>query len=147
MSQIIEFLAEVGKRLRLEDNAWLQESFALALAAGGLAEPILRGVYDDLPRMFDPQGLTAMVDKSVGIPFLDGWVPSAAPFDNVRVRAMGTRQLHITAGNVPVVAALTIVRGALTKSDDRQCDRTDSDRGGCQPSRNQARRCRLLEGR
>jgi hypothetical protein len=24
--------------------------------AGGLAEPILRGVYDDLPRMFDPQG-------------------------------------------------------------------------------------------
>ena len=117
MRQIIEFLAEVGTRLKLEDNAWLQESFALALAAGGLAEPILRGVYDDLPRMFDPRGLTEMVDKSIGIPFLDGWVPSAAPFENVRVRAMGTRQLHITAGNVPVVAALTVVRAALTKSD------------------------------
>ena len=117
MWQIIEFLAEVGSRLKLEDNAWLQESFALALAAGGLAEPILRGVYDDLPKMFDPHGMTEMIDRSVGIPFLDGWVAAPSPHDNVRVRAMGTRQLHITAGNLPVVAALTIVRGALTKSD------------------------------
>ena len=117
MSEIIEFLAEAGKRLRLEDNAYLQQSFQLALDAGGLAEPILRGVYDDLPRFFDPQGLTALVDRTVGIDYLDGWVPSHQPYDNVRVRAVGTRQLHITAGNVPVVAALTIVRAALTKSD------------------------------
>jgi hypothetical protein len=34
----------------------------------------------------------------------------------VSIRAVGTRQLHITAGNVPVVAALTIVRAGLTKS-------------------------------
>ncbi len=114
---IVDFLAEVGKRLRLEDNAWLQESFALALQAGGLAEPILRGVYDDLPRMFDPAGMSELIDKSVGIPYLDGWVPGDGQYANCRVRAVGTRQLHITAGNVPVVAALTIVRGALTKSD------------------------------
>src|SRR4029077_18584525 len=44
------------------------------------------------------------------------WVAKDAR-SNVRVRAIGTRQLHITAGNVPVVAALTIVRAALTKSD------------------------------
>ena len=114
---IVEFLGEVGKRLRLDDNPWLQESFALALQAGGLAEPILRGVYEDLPRMFDPDSLMALAEKSVGIAYLDGWVASAAPNENCRVRAVGTRQLHITAGNVPVVAALTIVRGALTKSD------------------------------
>ncbi len=115
--EIVEFLAEAGKRLRLEDNAFLQESFALALQAGGLAEPILRGVYDALPMMFDPDGLTALVDQTIGIPYLDGWVPTAGGHENVRVRAVGTRQLHITAGNVPVVAALTIIRGALTKSD------------------------------
>jgi hypothetical protein len=115
--QIVDFLAEVGKRLRLDDNAWLQESFALALQAGGLAEPILRGVYDDLPRMFDPKAMFDLIDKSVGADYLDGWVAADGPHANVRVRAVGTRQLHITAGNVPVVAALTIVRGALTKSD------------------------------
>jgi len=113
---IIDFLAEAGKRLRLEDNAYLQESFALALRAGGLAEPILRGVYDDLPHMFDPAAMLAQIDSTVGIDYLDGWVPSPIG-PHCRVRAVGTRQLHITAGNVPVVAALTIVRGALTKSD------------------------------
>ena len=114
---IVDFLAEVGKRLRLDDNPWLQESFALALQAGGLAEPILRGVYDDLPHMFDPKAMFDLIDKSVGVDYLDGWVCADGPHANVRVRAVGTRQLHITAGNVPVVAALTIVRGALTKSD------------------------------
>lgn len=44
MSQIIELLAELGKRLRLDDNPLLQESFELALKAGGLVEPILRGL-------------------------------------------------------------------------------------------------------
>lgn len=117
MQHIIEFLAEVGKRLRLEDNTYLQQSFALALQAGGLAEPVLRGVYDGMPRMFDPRTLTALVDKTIGINYLDGWVPGDGAYSNVRVRAVGTRQLHITAGNVPVVASLTIIRAALTKSD------------------------------
>ena len=116
MADIIDFLAEAGKRLRLEDNPYLQESFALGLQAGGLAEPILRGVYDELPHMFDPAGLTAMADSTIGIEYLDGWVAKPG-HPNVRLRAVGTRQLHITAGNVPVVAGLTIVRGALTKSD------------------------------
>ena len=117
MRDIIAFLAALGERLRLDDNPYLQQSFELALAAGGLAEPILRGVYDALPHMFEADGLTALVDHTVGIPYLDGWVPAPGAHGNVRVRAIGTRQLHITAGNVPVVAALTIVRAALTKSD------------------------------
>lgn len=117
MREIIDFLAEVGKRMRLDDNPLLQESFALALRAGGLAEPILRGVYDGLPHMFDPESLTEQIDRTIGIDYLDGWVPAPGKDAHVRVRAVGTRQLHITAGNVPVVAALTIVRGALTKSD------------------------------
>jgi hypothetical protein len=117
MANIVEFLTEVGKRLRLEDNAWLQQSFDLALKAGGLAEPILRGVYDGLPHMFDKKGLMELVDSTIGVSYLDGWAAAKAPHQNVRVRAVGTRQLHITAGNVPVVAALTIVRAALTKSD------------------------------
>ncbi len=115
--QIVDFLAAAGKRLRLEGNPYLQESFALALRAGGLDEPILRGVYDTLPGMFDPRGLMELAERTIGTDYLDGWVPAPAPDSNVRVRAVGTRQLHITAGNVPVVAALTIIRAALTKSD------------------------------
>jgi hypothetical protein len=117
MAEIIEVLAELGKRLVLNDNPLLQESFELALKAGGLAEPILRGVYDALPHMFDTQGMTALVDKTIGLAYIDGWVPGGGDYDCVSIRAVGTRQLHITAGNMPVVAAMTIARAGLTKSD------------------------------
>lgn len=117
MRQIIAFLAELGPRLRLDDNVHLQESFALALEAGGLSEPVLRGVYDGLPRLFDPKLLTETVERTIGIRYLDGWVPEAGEGAHCRVRAIGTRQLHITAGNVPVTAAFTVMRGALAKSD------------------------------
>lgn len=117
IAEIIDLLAELGKKLKLDDNALLQESFALSLQAGGLAEPILRGVYDALPHMFEPASLTALADKTIGIPYLDGWVPGGKGYETIRIRAVGTRQFHITAGNVPVVAALTIARAGLTKSD------------------------------
>src|SRR5262245_33568169 len=117
MAQIIEVLAELGKRLVLDDNPLLQESFELALRAGGLAEPILRGVYDALPHMFTPEGMTQLVDKTIGLAYIDGWVPSGGDYDCVSIRAVGTRQLHITAGHVPVVAAMTLARAGLTKSD------------------------------
>jgi hypothetical protein len=117
MRDIVDFLAEVGKRLRLEDNEYLQQSFALALQAGGLEEPILRQVYEDLPRMFDPKAMMELVEHTIGVDYLDGWVAGHRDYPNVRVRAIGTRQLHITAGNVPVVAAMTVARAALTKSD------------------------------
>lgn len=117
MRSIIDLLVALGTRMRLEDNAWLQESFALALEAGGLSEPVLRGVYDGLPALFDGDMLTATVENTIGMRYLDDWVPAPGDGAHCRVRAIGTRQLHITAGNVPVVAALTIIRGALTKSD------------------------------
>ncbi len=117
MLEIIDLFVELGKRLRLDDNELLQQSFALALKAGGLAEPILRGVYDALPHMFERSMMTSLVDKTIGLDYIDGWVPGSAPYGNVSVRAVGTRQLHITAGNVPVVAAMTVARAALTKSD------------------------------
>lgn len=117
MREVIDFLVEAGKRLRLDDNPYMQESFALALQAGGLAEPILRGVYDGLPGMFDGADLTDQVENTIGTAYLDGWVAKPGRGEHCRVRAVGTRQLHITAGNVPVVAALSIIRGALTKSD------------------------------
>ncbi len=117
IAQIIDLLATLGERLHLDDNALLQESFALALAAGGLAQPILRGVYEALPAMFDAGAMRALADKTIGLAYLDGWVPGEGSYGNVRIRAVGTRQLHITAGNVPVVAALTIIRAGLTKSD------------------------------
>src|SRR5207245_10225905 len=50
--------------------------------------------------------------------YLEGW--QSTPLIDGRtlsVRAFGARALHIIAGNSPIVAALTVVRNAITRSD------------------------------
>jgi hypothetical protein len=111
--EILDFLAAAGARMTL-DNPHLRQAFELSLRAGGLTEPVLRSVYDSLPGMFDRAYLEATVERTIGSAYLDGWVPQG---DGPMVRAIGTRILHITAGNVPIVGALTIIQSALTKGD------------------------------
>jgi hypothetical protein len=114
---ILDFLAALGPRLTL-DNPYLREAFELSLQAGGLTEPVLRAVYESLPAMFDRAYLEETAERTIGIDYLDGWVAQGGdPQSPVRVRAVGTRILHITAGNVPIVGALTVIQSALTKGD------------------------------
>ena len=118
VDEIIDFLVELGQRLTLDENPMLQAAYQLALDAGELTEPVLRTVYDDFVRMFRRERLVGSVEKGIGQAYLDGWVEQGTPGrSSVRVRAIGTRQLHIIAGNVPVVAASTVISYALTKSD------------------------------
>lgn len=118
VDEIIDFLAALGPRLVTDSNPYLAQAFKLALGAGGLTESVLRAVYDQLPGLFERRKLDGMIEATVGKAHLDGWVEKGPPGrSNLRVRAVGTRQLHITAGNVPVVAAYTVIRTALTKSD------------------------------
>lgn len=49
-----------------------------------------------------------------GSDFLNGWVKVGG--ETACVRAMPTRQLHITAGNVPEVPVISALRAVLTKS-------------------------------
>jgi hypothetical protein len=115
--EIIDFLAELGKRLTL-DNPLMQTAFRLAYEAGDLTESVLRPIYEQFPALFDRARLSGQIDKSVGKRYLDGWVERGGPGKStMRVRAIGTRQLHIIAGNVPITAGITVINAALTKSD------------------------------
>ncbi len=117
IDEIIDFLAELGTRLTL-DNPLMTTAFGLALEAGDLTEPVLRPVYEQFPYMFHRDALDLLVDKTLGKEYVDGWVERGKPrTSKVRLRAIGTRNLHIVAGNVPVVTGMTIVRAALTKCD------------------------------
>lgn len=118
VDEIIDFLVELGPRLALDENPLMQAAFRLALDAGELTEPVLRPVYEDFGYQFSRDRLNTMVDKTVGKAYLDGWVERGRPGGSfMRMRAIGTRNLHIIAGNVPITAALTVVRSALCKAD------------------------------
>lgn len=118
IDKVLDFLHELGSRLSLESNVWMQEAFDLSLAAGGLTEPVLRPIFQGLGAMFDRAFLNAMVEAKIGKNYLDGWVEQGkSGKSRTRIRAFGTRQVHVTAGNVPVVAALTVINTALSKGD------------------------------
>jgi hypothetical protein len=118
VDQIIDFLAELGPLLTLDENPLLQAAYELALEAGELTESVLAPVYDEFPLWFERDRLERMIEGTVGKAYLDGWVRQGAlGRSSVSMRAIGTRQLHIIAGNVPITTAITVVRSALTKGD------------------------------
>ncbi len=117
IDEIIGFLAELGPRLALNRNPLMQAAFDLALEAGELTEPVLRPIYEYFPSWFRRDLLEHAVETNVGKAYLDGWVEHGVAGARTRVRAVGTRQVHVIAGNVPVVAGVTVIRSALTKGD------------------------------
>jgi len=118
IDEIIDFLSRLGPLMARDTNPYLQQAFELGLEAGGLTEPVLREVFNQLPPLFDRQRLETEIEKKIGKAYLDGWVENGKAGQSFRrVRAFGTRQLHIPAGNAPVVAAQTVIRAAMTKSD------------------------------
>jgi Acyl-CoA reductase (LuxC) len=94
-----------------------------------------------LPELLDPKALAEAVERELGdasgtgAAYLDGWVPIPATVHRgmtarvaqrlfatstrrarPHVRALPTRQLHITSGNAPVVPFVSAVRAFATKS-------------------------------
>jgi hypothetical protein len=118
LDEIITFLARLGRTLNL-NNVHLREAFTLSCRTSGLTPSILRRIYDvDLPAAFQPDVLRVIADREVGMDFLEGWVESPrADGRTVAIRAFGARALHITPGNMPTAAAVTLIRNALTRSD------------------------------
>ena len=116
LEEIVSFLVELGKQLNFDTNDLLRESFAGMCRVSALGPRILENCYRDMAFMFERDVLMAEVVGSLGDPArLDGWVdhsPAGAPN---RLRALPPRLIHVMAGNAPSVAALTIVRAALSK--------------------------------
>ncbi|MFW9993445.1 MAG: acyl-CoA reductase [Candidatus Odinarchaeota archaeon] len=117
VQEIIDFLAETGNALTFERNPLMQEACKLSIPFNGLTPSIIEASYRQVPMFFSPPILKQMVENEIGSRFLDGWVEVPVLAGRAKVRAYGAKALHIIAGNVPLVAALSVIRGALTKSD------------------------------
>jgi hypothetical protein len=116
IADIIDFLAEVGSCLDFDKNEYLQEALEKMSAFTRLDRRVLENSYRDLNYFFEKDGLVAELEQTLGsLDVLDGWIARNPFLPNARVRAVPPRLVHILAGNVPVVAAMTIIRGAITK--------------------------------
>jgi len=116
--EILDYLTELGERLDYAQNPHLRKAFELSCETSGLGADILRGTYQNLGRVFNRAEIREMADALIGIKFLEGWEPiRTAPGYAIRVRAFGARSVHITAGNIPTVAAISLLRNVVTRSD------------------------------
>ena len=119
MGDIIDFLAELGKRLNPDENPHMRQAFELSVFTSNLPERVLRTIYSEqLDFFFRPEVLADAVERRIGTAYLEGWVDELGPDGrSVRIRAYGARTAHVIAGNTPGVAAITIARNALTRGD------------------------------
>ncbi|MEV0599707.1 cytochrome P450 [Streptomyces sp. NPDC050315] len=115
---VVGYLAALGPRLALSENPLLQEALAHAADWSDLSPGVLRGCYERLPEFFTAEAVREIAERAVGTACLDGWT-RVRTTDGWRasVRAIGSRAVHIIAGNSPEIAALTLIRNAVTRGD------------------------------
>jgi hypothetical protein len=144
VADILEYLSLIAWQLRNHWST-VERVRDLSVRSSLLPRAYLDGAFAALLSDLDPAAGLKMIDRELsawGLPgsrFLDGWVeapgealpgqapllaqglPGAAlcpprPMARTLIRAMPTRQLHITAGNVPQAPLISALRLILTKS-------------------------------
>ena len=118
VEDIIEFLSDLGQRLILQENEYLQNSYTLACEASGMTPSVLETTYKTLPLLFEPETIREMLEERIGIAYLEGWVPKRMKDKRtISIRAFGSRTVTILAGNVPTVSAASLIRSCATRCD------------------------------
>jgi hypothetical protein len=116
--EILDLLEALGNALDFDTNIHLQEAYEASLVANVLPAEMLKNSYRILRPLFSRDNVTEIADSQVGLDYLNGWVPhTLRDGREQRVRAFGSRTLHIPAGNGGLVSAVTILRSVITRSD------------------------------
>jgi hypothetical protein len=116
--EILDVLEALGKALDFDTNTHLQEAYEAALVANALPPDMLKNSYQILPPLFSRGNVLEVADRQVGLGYLNRWVSQTlSDGRQLRVRAFGSRVLHIPAGNGGLVSAVTILRSVITRCD------------------------------
>ncbi|HYB82587.1 MAG TPA: acyl-CoA reductase, partial [Mycobacterium sp.] len=116
--EILDVLEALGDALDFESNSHLQQAYEASLIANVLPAEMLKNSYLVLRQLFSRGTVTEIADTQVGLDYLNGWVPhKLRDGRELRVRAFGSRVLHIPAGNGGLVSAVTILRSVITRCD------------------------------
>lgn len=118
LAEIIDVLVQTGERLTHDPDGLLAEALEFSARTSPLPRSVLERSYASLGRVFNRRSMLFQVEQELGgADVLDGWREVRdAPSGRIhRMRAFPPRLIHVIAGNAPGVAAVSVVRGALTK--------------------------------
>ena len=115
---ILDYLQALGRRLDVGQNEHLRRARALSYLTAPTTPPLVDAAYAELGLLFERDFVREMAEAQIGVDYLEGWVETEQGGGlRLGVRCFGARTLHIIAGNSPMIAALTIVRNAILRSD------------------------------
>jgi len=115
---ILDYAVALGERLDFASNRHLQEACELSYLTAPTTPTLIKASYLGLSRMLAREAIVEAVDSTVGIKYLEGWVPQRLiDGTELEVRCFGARALHIVAGNAPGLSLLTILRNMVLRSD------------------------------
>jgi hypothetical protein len=118
LAEIMDVLVQTGERLTRDPDGLLAQALEASARTSPLPRDVLERSYASLGRVFNRRSMQFQVDAELGgADVLDGWreVKDAPSGRSHRTRAFPPRLIHVIAGNAPGVAAVSVVRGALTK--------------------------------
>ncbi|MDH4656859.1 acyl-CoA reductase [Pseudomonas sp. JS3066] len=115
---ILDYAVELGGCLAFNRNPYLQEACELSYLTAPTTPSIVKGSYMGLQNMLSREFITEMVESTVGVKYLEGWVPQTLlDGTELEVRCFGARTLHIVAGNAVSLSLWTIIRNMVLRSD------------------------------
>lgn len=115
---ILDYAVELSARLDLDKNQYLQEACELSFLTAPTTPTIVKGSYMGLKHLLSREFITEMAESTVGIKYLEGWVPQTLlDGTELEVRCFGARTLHIVAGNAVSLSLWTIIRNMVLRSD------------------------------
>src|SRR6201986_1817918 len=115
--EILDVLEALGDAMDFDMNTHLQEAYEASMVANVLPAEVNKNSYRVLRPLFSRDNVPELADSQVGLGYLNGWVPhTLRDGRELRVRAFGSRVLHIPAGNGGLVSAVTILRSVITRS-------------------------------
>ncbi len=117
VADVLDYLEELGARLRLDSNAHLRQAMEMYLAANVQSREILAQMYNGLSVAFNRASIEEAIDKMMGIECLDGWERRQFADREVQVRAFGARTVHLNPGNSPAAAAFGLMHGSILRCD------------------------------
>ena len=116
IGEVVDLLDEVGRRLDPETNPWLRNSLEHALREATLSPRLIEYAYHGLGGLFSRRSLEFQLESELGRFAAGTWAETPDPWGGRhQIRAFPPRLAHVVAGNTPGTAAVTIVRGALTR--------------------------------
>lgn len=117
LDEIIDYLDELGQRLKPDSNAHIRMAMEVAAATSGHSAEMLAYMYGNMSAILRRSFIEEAVEQNIGRAHLEGWVPTQLHDRRTEVRAYGARSVHINAGNGAVITLQGVLLNAVLRSD------------------------------